>query len=166
MVDVVCVADSARQVNQIADGSNDVFENDVLRAELLATSLEFALKLFFVLSGSLDDIHKNRIENLLRKLVRSQVDIQILLRIYEVVTDNLGWGTMYVHYWGGSSESTWPGVQMSDEGDNGFGSHNFSASVPSDATGYVFTKGADGSIKIQGIESNSSKIIENNSDKK
>ncbi|MDY6311147.1 MAG: hypothetical protein SPL73_07565 [Cyanobacteriota bacterium] len=29
-----------------------------------------------------------------------------------------------------------------------------------------FTKGADGSIKIQGIESNSSKIIENNSDKK
>lgn len=60
------------------------------------------------------------------------------------VTDNLGWGTMYVHYWGGSSESTWPGVQMSDEGDNGFGSHNFSASVPSDATGYVFTKGADG----------------------
>ena len=60
------------------------------------------------------------------------------------VTDNLGWGTMYVHYWGGSSESTWPGVQMNDEGDNGYGSHNFSASVPDDATGYVFTKGADG----------------------
>ena len=59
------------------------------------------------------------------------------------VTDNLGWGTMYVHYWG-SSESQWPGVPMNDDGDNGYGSHNFSASIPDGVTGLVFTKGIDG----------------------
>lgn len=57
------------------------------------------------------------------------------------VTDNLGWGTMYVHYWGGSSETTWPGNPMNNDGDNGYGSTNFSATVPSDATGYVFNNG-------------------------
>ena len=58
------------------------------------------------------------------------------------VTDNLGWGSMYVHYWGGSSETKWPGIAMNNDGDNGYGSTNFSATVPSDATGYVFNNGS------------------------
>ena len=59
-------------------------------------------------------------------------------------TDNQRWGTVYVHYWGGSSESQWPGVKMTYSGDDGYGNDQYSATIPSDTTWVVFTKGKDG----------------------
>ena len=62
-------------------------------------------------------------------------------------TDNQKWGTVYVHYWTSSGESSeWPGIQMNDIGENGIdaGVHNFEATVPEDAEGLVFTAGTNG----------------------
>ncbi|MBQ1586191.1 MAG: starch-binding protein, partial [Ruminococcus sp.] len=62
-------------------------------------------------------------------------------------TNNLGWSSVYVHYWtDGGSSSEWPGIQMTDIGENGYDAdvHNFEASIPSDAAGIVFTAGTDG----------------------
>ena len=56
-------------------------------------------------------------------------------------TDNQGWGSAYVHYFGGSSESTWPGVAMTQSGDDGYGHAQFSAEIPADSTGLVFNNG-------------------------
>ncbi len=56
-------------------------------------------------------------------------------------TDNQSWGNAYVHYFGGSSESTWPGVAMSWSGDDGYGHNQYSADIPADTTGLVFNNG-------------------------
>ncbi|MBQ7504431.1 MAG: starch-binding protein [Ruminococcus sp.] len=57
-------------------------------------------------------------------------------------TDNQGWGSAFVHYFGGSSESTWPGISMTLSGDDGYGNAQFSADVPADSTGLVFNNGS------------------------
>ena len=59
-------------------------------------------------------------------------------------TDNQGWGSVYVHYFGGSSESTWPGIAMMQSGDDGDSHAQFTANVPADSTGLVFTKSISG----------------------
>ena len=56
-------------------------------------------------------------------------------------TDNQGWGNVKVHYFGGSSESTWPGISMTWSGDDGNGFNQYSASIPADTTGLVFNNG-------------------------
>ena len=89
MVDVVCFADAVSEVDQIADRSDYVLEDDVLRAELLLSVCDGSLQLVLVSACLLDDVHQDRIEYLLRQLVRSEVHIQILCRIYEVVSDDL-----------------------------------------------------------------------------
>ena len=62
-------------------------------------------------------------------------------------TNNLGWSSVYVHYWtDGASSSEWPGIQMTDIGENGYdpGVHNYSATIPEGAAGIVFTAGENG----------------------
>ena len=46
------------------------------------------------------------------------------------------WTACYVHYWGGSSSTTWPGEAMT-LGEDGI----WSANVPSDSTGIIFNNG-------------------------
>ena len=48
------------------------------------------------------------------------------------------WGTVKVHYWGGASQSTWPGVDMTSVGNN-----IYKANVPANTTGLVFNGGTD-----------------------
>ena len=59
-------------------------------------------------------------------------------------TNNLNWPSVYVYAWGGDSTMQWPGMLMNDDGENGFdpGVHNFSASIPGNVEGYLFTAGA------------------------
>ncbi len=90
MVDVVDVTDSAVQVQEVADRSNDILKDDVLRAELFLSVCDTCLQLVLVTVCLFDDIHQDRIEDLLGQLVRCQVDVDVLGRIYEVVSDNLG----------------------------------------------------------------------------
>ncbi len=52
-------------------------------------------------------------------------------------SNNKGWGSPKIHYFGGSSESTWPGVGMTSIGNNDYGEEQFQASIPSDSTGIV-----------------------------
>ena len=59
-------------------------------------------------------------------------------------TDNQGWGNVYVHYFGGSTQSNWPGIAMMSSGDDGDGHAQFTANIPADSTGVVFTKSASG----------------------
>ncbi|MGN0459454.1 MAG: starch-binding protein, partial [Ruminococcus sp.] len=58
-------------------------------------------------------------------------------------TDNQGWGTVYAYFFDGSNTvgSEWPGTQMGNPTDNGFGQTNYSISVPSGATKVVFSNG-------------------------
>ena len=59
-------------------------------------------------------------------------------------TDNQGWGTVYAYFFdanGNTVGSEWPGTQMGDPSDNGFGQTNYSVSVPSGATTVVFSNG-------------------------
>ena len=58
-------------------------------------------------------------------------------------TNNLNWSTVNVYAWGGSADMQWPGIPMTDEGENGFdpGIHNFSASIPNDVEGIIFNGG-------------------------
>lgn len=54
---------------------------------------------------------------------------------FKVYWDNTSaqWATPYVHYWGGASESTWPGIAMENVSGN-----TWSAIVPEGTTGLVF----------------------------
>ena len=58
-------------------------------------------------------------------------------------TNNLKWPSVYVYAWGGSSTMQWPGMLMNDDGENSIdpGVHNYSASIPEDVEGYLFTAG-------------------------
>ena len=55
-----------------------------------------------------------------------------------IFSDNKGWGSVNVHYWGGASDTEWPGVAMTQIGTNTYGEAQFSAEVPTDITGMVF----------------------------
>lgn len=57
---------------------------------------------------------------------------------YVTFSDALSWGTAYVHYWGGSTSTSWPGVAMTEIGTNDYGEKQFRAIVPTDATYVVF----------------------------
>lgn len=50
---------------------------------------------------------------------------------------NSRWGAVKVHFWGGTSESTWPGVDM--KYDSGLGLYSYT--VPAGTTGLVFNNG-------------------------
>ena len=59
-------------------------------------------------------------------------------------TDNQGWGTVYAYFFDANGDtvgSEWPGTQMGNPSDNGFGQTNYSVSVPSGATSVVFSNG-------------------------
>ncbi len=56
-------------------------------------------------------------------------------------TNNKGWGSVNIHYWGGSSSSECPGVAMTLSGTNDYGEQQFSATIPADTTGIVFNDG-------------------------
>ncbi len=56
--------------------------------------------------------------------------------------NTLGWKTpIYVHYWGGSEETDWPGNQMSFEKASAEG-NVYTADVPTDSTGIIFDNGS------------------------
>lgn len=66
-------------------------------------------------------------------------------------TNNYSWsGTIYCHYWGGSSESTWPGVAMTSVGTNGYGQAQYKVTIPADTTGIIFDNGS-GNDKVQTV---------------
>ena len=59
-------------------------------------------------------------------------------------TDNQGWGTVYAYFFDANGDtvgSEWPGTQMGNPSDNGFGQTNYSVSVPNGATSVVFSNG-------------------------
>ena len=54
-------------------------------------------------------------------------------------TQPSGWGNPYVHYWGGSSSSSWPGAKMTWKYSNDFGQGVYYYSVPANTTGLIFS---------------------------
>ena len=65
--------------------------------------------------------------------------------------NTLGWSTpIYVHYWGGTSATTWPGAQMTFEKNTSEGAV-YTADVPVDSTGIIFNNGS-GSGKFQTVD--------------
>lgn len=67
-------------------------------------------------------------------------------------TDNQGWGTVYAYFWSDGQTDiggTWPGIQMGNPTDNGFGQKNYSVDIPSGATYVRFTNGSDKTVDIK-----------------
>ncbi|MEE3333541.1 MAG: alpha-amylase family glycosyl hydrolase [Ruminococcus sp.] len=65
--------------------------------------------------------------------------------------NTLGWSTpIYIHYWGGTSATTWPGAQMTFEKNTSEGAI-YTADVPVDSTGIIFNNGS-GSGKFQTVD--------------
>lgn len=63
--------------------------------------------------------------------------------------DNAWNSTINLHYWGGSSESQWPGVDMVDAYINSSGQQVVKASIPSDTTSIIFSGLQNGQYRDQ-----------------
>ena len=81
---------------------------------------------------------------------QSPVDIPVVDGTYIYYNNNDNWGEVKVHYWGGSSESSWPGLHMEPVGNN-----VYRAQIPQDATMVVFNNNNQGAqsadISLQGF---------------
>ena len=91
MVDIVHFTQSVVQVQQVADGCDDVRKDNVLRRKLVLPAGNCRLQIILGLR-IVNDILQHRIVNQLRQLVRCQVDIHVFGRIHELVSDNLSDG--------------------------------------------------------------------------
>lgn len=59
-------------------------------------------------------------------------------------TDNQGWGKVFAYFWSDSQTDmggTWPGQQMGNGYNNGFGQTNYSIAIPSGAMYVIFSNG-------------------------
>ena len=58
-------------------------------------------------------------------------------------TDKHNWGTVYVYAWtsGGGENAKFPGVAMTRDGDAEYGGVNYSAQIPEDSAGIIFSAG-------------------------
>lgn|GEM_PF-398731 len=61
------------------------------------------------------------------------------------VTNAIGWDDVYVYYWKGSEDNTWPGVSIKSGGEN----FNLTAQIPSTAEGVIFSNGKEDTEKQQ-----------------
>lgn len=52
------------------------------------------------------------------------------------------WNAVKLHYWGGSSSSSWPGVDMTKKYTNDMGEDVYYKTVPSNTTGIIFNNGS------------------------
>ncbi len=52
------------------------------------------------------------------------------------------WNAVKLHYWGGSSSSSWPGVDMTKKYTNNMGEDVYYKTVPSNTTGIIFNNGS------------------------
>ena len=93
VVDIVHFTQSVVQVQQVADGCDDVRKDDVLRRKLVLPAGNCRLQIILGLR-IVNDILQHRVVNQLRQLVRCQVDVHVSGRIHELVSDNLSDGTI------------------------------------------------------------------------
>ena len=63
-------------------------------------------------------------------------------------SNNKGWSTVNVHYWGGTSQCTWPGVAATFVKTNEFGEGIYSITIPADATSIIFNNGSEQTVDI------------------
>ena len=67
-------------------------------------------------------------------------------------TDNQGWGKVFAYFWSDSQTDmggTWPGQQMGNGYNNGFGQTNYSIAIPSGAMYVIFSNGnGDQTVEI------------------
>lgn len=63
-------------------------------------------------------------------------------------SNNKGWSTVNVHYWGGTTASDWPGVAATYVGNNQYGESIYSIAVPADTTHIIFNDGTSQTVDI------------------
>ncbi len=77
-------------------------------------------------------------------------------------TNNKNWGSVYVHYWGGASQTQWPGVAMESAGNNHLGESLYKYDIPKDCTSVVFHNNAgEQTIDVVGISDNTGYYLTN-----
>ena len=88
MVNVIHISDSVIQVQNIADGSNDVRHDDVLRRKFVLPSDQLLLQL---LPGQslLQDLLENRIVDLLRQFQCFRINVHMRRKVDKLVSDDL-----------------------------------------------------------------------------
>ncbi|CDE13732.1 putative uncharacterized protein [Ruminococcus sp. CAG:330] len=89
MVDVVHVAHAIAQVQEVADGGEDIIQNDVLRHQLVCLSADGCLQV--VLSGAaLQNLVQDAEPHLFADAQRCAVEGNVAGNIHHAVTDDLG----------------------------------------------------------------------------
>ena len=63
-------------------------------------------------------------------------------------TDNQGWGSANVYYWGTTADPQWPGNAMSKDKINDFGEQIYKATIPADVEGILFNNGSSQTVDI------------------
>ena len=66
-----------------------------------------------------------------------------------------GWNSVMLHYWGGSSSSSWPGEAMTKEYTNNMNEDVYYMMIPGDTTGIIFNNGngtQSADLKVTGKE--------------
>lgn len=72
-----------------------------------------------------------------------------LIRIY--FTSNYGWSDHYVHYWGGSSETSWPGLKLDNIATNNQNQKVYVGLIPSNTPNIIFNGNDSGGTRRQTV---------------
>ena len=124
---------SYRKTDEIASGAKIIFNNGGSQTE----DLEFV-------NGAVSDC-SGKIEEIMPENGKDPEELEeeepvIPGRAFDVYWDNseANWSTPYIHYWGGETATTWPGVAMTQTAD----SNIWVYTVPAGTTGLVFNNNA------------------------
>ena len=88
MVDIVHISYTVVEVEDVADGSDDVGKNDVLRRKVVLLRLQRSLDLIFA-AAILQYVLENRIEYLVSNACFADIEIDIAGDVYKVVAYDL-----------------------------------------------------------------------------
>ena len=81
-------------------------------------------------------------------------------------TNNKGWSTVNIFFWGGSTEAGWPGEAMNYVGKNEGGEDVYCYSIPKDTPNIIFNNGSEQTVDITtGVEDNAGFYLDKNNGK-
>ncbi len=98
--------------------------------------------------------------------VSGSVDTENSKTVY--FTNNKGWNSVNIHFWGGSASTGWPGEAMKYVGKNENGEDVYCYSIPKDTPNVVFNtnNGSEQTVDITtGVEDNAGFYLDKNSGK-
>ncbi|MBQ2943761.1 MAG: starch-binding protein [Ruminococcus sp.] len=92
------------------------------------------------------------------------IDTENVKTVY--FTNNKGWSTVNIFFWGGSASIGWPGESMRYVGKNDGGEDVYCYSIPKDTPNIIFNNGSEQTVDITtGVEDNAGFYLDKNTGK-